>query len=266
MREIFSSENEVIEKPEEEMDSLWLAIQPEIERYFDNVYGKKFNKNSPEGLADFQERKNNAVKRERKFFADVLKEALRFYNDGVSPDDHIILFDIDDTLAKTLYGEGDNFTTAIRPSAGKTFSWLKEKMPKVKLGFITSRASLSGQLEDENGLKPIGDFFDRALLFSTKEHGKGIEMASYFSEDEKWDSLKSHPYVSPEEIKKMIEEENYENLPEVYFSIDKTKLELLKKIHENNPKTRVMVVDDNDYAKFLEYGVSLYPDAIFSVL
>lgn len=264
-----SQEKTIRGSREKEIDSLWYLIQPEVERYFTERYNEKIKKATPEDIKffkeDLEEDKNRGIEREYKFFTSVLAEALRFYEDGASSSENIILFDIDGTLAKTLYyGEGDDdFTTAIRPSAVALFSWLKEEMPEIKLGFITSRFNLLEQLEDENGLKPIGSFFDKESLYSTKEHGREIERAAYSGEKEKWNYILQHHDVK-NDIKKTIEKGGYDNLPEISFDVDKAKLELLNLIHEKNPGSRIMVVDDSDYVKFLEYGVCLYPDAIFS--
>ncbi len=254
--EQFQETKREILNPEE----FWAAQEPAIQEWALNTVQEDGDYNVDE-KAELQKK---LVESEKKFTLNIINEFNNLLANNKNGENPIILWDIDETMAKNVFIDEKSFDTVFRPSITELMKYLthiaKSTGVILEQGLLTSRAELQKQLQESNRLAPIAEYVSPELLYSDRD----AEVPYIPKEDEqiKFYSEKLSGILDSESIIDLVEG--------MYVDGDFTKLIKLSQIKSEKPNTPIMTIDDMSYPNILSrdknmYGVSLRKEGYFSL-
>lgn len=266
---------------EDRAEIFWRKIEEEARDFYSAGIDEKYAGRSYD-RGEVDEKKNDAVLRERSFVSSLIREVEK-EREGGGEKELLVLLDIDDTIGQPDFDRetGKLNGTILRPSIVKLLRYIQGEFSNIKFGFLTTRGGsfVREQLEDEKYLKRLQEYIDPGAIYSTAEYEQSLlqELGDALESDdrdkaqkiqEKINALKNSPrnkelknYLRrhPEiQENKIPPDESFRWVPGDY-----KKLEALKSIREKNPNASILAVDDLQYPAFMKRGVCVYPDAMF---
>ena len=138
-----------------------------------------------------------AIQSEREFSRQVFEVCARWANER----DSIVLWDVDETMGKYLFGPDGKPRWGFRPVLLPLFEFLQEKFPGLRHGILSSRGDIQDQLNDPEHLQRISRFIDPEHVYSSRGkyvpsqvenayHEKGQEQGIYNITPEKAEILR----------------------------------------------------------------------------
>ncbi len=113
-----------------------------------------------------EEKVEKTLARESFFATHVLEAFFEALKKSSAP---AILFDIDETIAKSVRLKGSDVLTVLRPTILPLLEEMRSRSAAARMGFLTSRSkeALLQQIDDERHLLSLKNFIDNSLVFST---------------------------------------------------------------------------------------------------
>jgi hypothetical protein len=193
------------------------------------------------------------IEREMAFVDQVLTATTELAESRTGP--ITILFDVDDTIARNVYGEGNEITTYVRPGLTILMERLEESVgDRLDVGLLTSRAEshLVQEMASPTYLSAMKDKVNSDFIFSSREgssvynhealaqapHGLDMGMESV--------ALRAIEKIIRPDMKAHAEAGDYDS---VERSVDRchwydAKLAILQHVADQNPDRGFVFVDD----------------------
>jgi len=174
------------------------------------------------------------------------------------------LFDIDETIVKFKYLTKDKTATIFRPSLTALLDHIQKQGGEI--GFFTTRGKeeLVGQLKDEKHLKPVANYINTELVYSTNDAKERSNLGS-----ERFVQGLEENFGGEEGIIDIEATKTDPNFEADFGTVgDMAKLDYLKEILLKLRGVPTMIVDDLRYPMYLNrkrglYGVRLGDDSSF---
>ena len=228
------------------------------------------------------EERDELVEKETRFIDEVLTATAELAESRSGP--ITILFDVDDTIAKNVYGEGNEVTTYVRPGLAILIEQLEESMgDRFDVGLLTSRGEshLAKELALPTYLNAMKDKLNPEFVFSSREGSSVYEneglmdvplqiYSGYGSNEEL--ALRAIEKIIRPDMKAHGKAGDFES---VERSVDRrhwydAKLAILQHAADQNPDRGFVFVDDLPFPASIDpshhqvRGVSVYR-AMFSL-
>ena len=249
------SEHEIL-SPEE----FWAKQEQSIQEWALNIVQDSEYYSEEERI----EQQNKLVESEKKFTLNIIEEFKALLEKNKSEENPIILWDVDETIAKNVFVDKSEFNTIFRPSAIGLMKHLSDLAKSfgvtLEQGLLTSRGKLEEQLQETNRLAPISELVSIDLLYSDRD----VDIPYIPNE------AKQIEYFS-EKLSELLDHESVVALVRSgYVQGDFTKLVKLSQIKSEKPNTPIMAIDDMLYPTILSrdknmFGVSLRKGGYFSL-